>query len=1031
MKNLTYFLLFLTLLSCHRNTMSDQRAEPAAPTTEESGGYFDDSDGVQGEYEAVEGDNYEVGDMSGAFDMQSNANARMADDKLGKKKEFKTWKRSSKTANMAALFIGDSEELPLKGSQISVKVDGLRARVLIDCFFENDRNSQLEGTFKMKLPQGASPYYFAFGETVYIDKEGKEQELPFLKTDEIAFTEETIEDMRSESWSAPKVARVVAKEKASFAYGQTVRRRVDPALAEWAGADMYNCRVFPLMPNKLHRVVMGYDVNLAAVEADWLFNFPIPELEGPLVVDFDIARLAGVNCVVKPAQDMQITEKRQTFRLTNPTMKEVNITYEDCANMLLRSPHDSDEKDYFAASVLPELPAHSNSGSSTEAIIALDISLSSNPDKFNVWLKLTEAILRNNQATIERFNVLLFNIESFWWKEGWVENTPDQVDRFLAYANTLALEGASDLSHALSAISKPAWANNSSNMIFLLSDGSDTWGESDFYAMTKHIKSTDRLFAYNSGISGTSINNLNHLTKTTGGALFTLASEDELEKVSTAFNSLPWKIESLSISEASDILIAGNPKYLYAGQKLTLAGRGRVSATATVTIALSQNGVKKSLSIPLQPAIESELAPRMYGQMATDILEGFDYVTEKKAVAYAKHFGVPGKTCSLLMLETEEDYKEYNITATEDAYVVHSTTVTEILASVITEIETSLASAKNKFTNWLNKISRMNGVTFDIPASLEILVEKTPEAAFTVNQKSLSTKSRFKSDASKAYTDSLAQPKLDYDQVNVEAQKRLKSFGAHDALKTLSSLVERNPGNTVLARDVAYAALDWGLDEQAYFLFKRVLSSRPYEPQTYLAMAKTLSQIGKEELALLYYEIALQGNWQPRFGEFKRIATLDYLHFLTQLKGNKSFRHADYVQARYQTLQGEMKETSADLMLVISWNTDNTDVDLHVIEPTGEECYYKNQETKIGGHMTADVTQGYGPEMYILQEAKAGKYKVKVKYFSSDRNRTTTRTKVYATIYQNWGKENESVKTQVVSLADKEEMHDILTIEID
>ena len=51
----------------------------------------------------------------------------------------------------------------------------------------------------------------------------------------------------------------------------------------------------------------------------------------------------------------------------------------------------------------------------------------------------------------------------------------------------------------------------------------------------------------------------------------------------------------------------------------------------------------------------------------------------------------------------------------------------------------------------------------------------------------------------------------------------------------------------------------------------------------------------------------------------------------------------------------------ADIVLIINWNTNNTDVDLHVIDPTGEECYYRNRETKIGGKLTIDVTEGYGP----------------------------------------------------------------------
>jgi hypothetical protein len=47
-----------------------------------------------------------------------------------------------------------------------------------------------------------------------------------------------------------KEARIVPREKAAHAYSETVRRRVDPALVEWAGAGVFNARVFPLMPGK-------------------------------------------------------------------------------------------------------------------------------------------------------------------------------------------------------------------------------------------------------------------------------------------------------------------------------------------------------------------------------------------------------------------------------------------------------------------------------------------------------------------------------------------------------------------------------------------------------------------------------------------------------------------------------------------------------------------------------------------------------------------------------------------------------------
>ena len=620
---------------------------------------------------------------------------------------------------------------------------------------------------------------------------------------------------------------------------------------------------------------------------------------------------------------------------------------------------------------------------------------------------------------------------SYWWKNSLVANTPENVAAFLAYANQIALEGASDIGLALSSISSAPWAKNSADNIFLLSDGADTWGEDDSYELANKINDNDLLFAFNTGMSGTSINKLNHLTRASGGALFSVTGEDEIKKVSAAFQAKPWKIEKVEIAGTQDVLIAGRPKYIYSGQKLMLSGRGTIAKGTPVKLILSQNGTKKSISVMLNKSIKSNLTNRIYGQMATNILEEFGHTTEKNSIAYAKHFSVPGQTCSLLMLESEEDYKEYNITASEDAFVVQSTSVNKIIGQVLRDIAAVLGNAKVKFTNWLEKLAKIDGVEFEIPTALSLILDQTPESTFRINQVGLNCKSRQKSAVPKSITTALAESNLDYDLITDGANTRLKTFSKHDALKLLSSLMEKSPGNTVMARDIAYSALEWDLNEQAYYLFKRVLQSRPYEPQTYLALAKSLSKIGNKELALIYYEIAIAAKWDGRFGEFRKIAALDYLNLLNQVKSDKNFKHADYAAARFKTIKKEFKEESVDLLVTISWNTDNTDIDLHVVEPSGEECYYKHTKTRMGGYITEDVTQGYGPEMYLLKNAKSGKFKVKAKYFSSNRNRASTRTKIHATIYKNWGKPNEKVINKVITLKDNKDMHHIITVDID
>ncbi|MCA9206902.1 MAG: hypothetical protein KDA55_01035, partial [Planctomycetales bacterium] len=78
-----------------------------------------------------------------------------------------TWRRASATPNNSRLLVGDNDELPLEGIQANVVIDGFRARVLLDCYYFNDYDRQLEGSFQIRLPNEASLYYFAFGQSSF------------------------------------------------------------------------------------------------------------------------------------------------------------------------------------------------------------------------------------------------------------------------------------------------------------------------------------------------------------------------------------------------------------------------------------------------------------------------------------------------------------------------------------------------------------------------------------------------------------------------------------------------------------------------------------------------------------------------------------------------------------------------------------------------------------------------------------------------------------------------------------------------
>jgi uncharacterized protein YfaP (DUF2135 family) len=103
-----------------------------------------------------------------------------------------------------------------------------------------------------------------------------------------------------------------------------------------------------------------------------------------------------------------------------------------------------------------------------------------------------------------------------------------------------------------------------------------------------------------------------------------------------------------------------------------------------------------------------------------------------------------------------------------------------------------------------------------------------------------------------------------------------------------------------------------------------------------------------------------------------------------------------------------------DLRIMMTWDADNTDIDMHVKEPGGEEVYYAHNRSQSGGLVSHDVTTGYGPEEFLHKIAPKGKYEVFTKYFASHQQSLVGPATITLTFYTNWGRPTQ--KSESVSL---------------
>ncbi|MFT3773141.1 MAG: DUF2135 domain-containing protein [Minicystis sp.] len=968
--------------------------------------------------------------------------AAAPDGKGGKEKkpEVKTWQRARLPANAARLAIGDKETLPLAGVEAHVRIDGFRARVVLDYYFDNtDGHRAYEGTFQLRLPSDASPYFFAFGPLVKVAKGPPAFFPPNQKLD---VEPAGLMADRAASWSQPKEARMVPKERAVVAYEQTVRQRIDPAIVEWAGAGVFNARVFPLEAGKVHRIVLGYDVDLVRAGDDLEFAFDVPEKVPSSVVDLGVTAPAGAAVAVTgddaTGKPVPTTPGEgagpKGYRFEKPQGGTIKVRLKKAAQPIVIAGEDGRTGPYFAVQLRADAAQEKAAPGADRAVFLVDTSLSASPDKYNVWLAMLQALLDNNRDTIKRFAVLFFNVETSWYKPDFTDNTPENVAALMAFAKALALEGATDLGAALAQAAKPRWATalGAPWDVFLLSDGAATWGESEPFGISRSLSGGNAaaLYAYQTGLAGTETGLLAHLARESGGAVFSVVGEAEIAAASRAHRARPLALEGIEVPGGSDVLVAGRPRGIFPGQNLIVTGRGTPEKGADLAITISDRGERKTLRYKLDAPLQSPLATRIYGQIAVAGLEELGAPTEDLATSYAVYFRVTGRTTSLLMLESEQAYQQAGVKPA-DPEAVKKSPAAAAIAAALKAIGDALGDPKAGFFAWLDKLGRSPGMTFQAPAALREVLSGLPSSAFAVEAPPLEPRIRTAQELSGSFRELLSIRQVDYEPFTVEAERRLKAAGPADALKALSSLVEENPGDAVLARDVAFSAMAYGLGGHAYHLFRRVALARPHEPQTYRAMAACLVEMKRIDLAIAYYEVGLAGQWDARFGDFRRILGLEYLHTLRRIAaGELSTTLKGYAATRLAELEGTWSPRQADVVVMITWNTDHTDVDLHVVEPSGEECFYGHRQTKQGGEITQDVTQGYGPEMYVLPKAASGDYKIRAHYYASDRNRQSARTKVQALVFEGWGTKNEKVTDKVVTLELNKDKHDLATVTV-
>ncbi|MCR5751445.1 MAG: DUF2135 domain-containing protein [Kiritimatiellae bacterium] len=240
------------------------------------------------------------------------------------------------------------------------------------------------------------------------------------------------------------------------------------------------------------------------------------------------------------------------------------------------------------------------------------------------------------------------------------------------------------------------------------------------------------------------------------------------------------------------------------------------------------------------------------------------------------------------------------------------------------------------------------------------------------------------------------------------------------AVRMISNLSEMRLEDAGLWRTMGWRLREAGAYEEAIEAFRRVLAMRGEEPQSKRDLALVLTEYGKmrKDAAMLVEAMKLlhSAAFEPtarrsgRRGNDMQTSVIA----LEELNGLLSWVAANGVKAEPPAMdEAYRRDMPLDLRIMMSWDVDETDVDLHVLEPDGEEAYYSHRRTSSGGFVSEDVTTGYGPEEYLRKKADKGVYRILANYYASHRQALTGAATVTATVYTGWGTAEE--KREILS----------------
>lgn len=925
-----------------------------------------------------------------------------------------------------------SQPLQLTKVDINATIVGHLAQTQMTMTFYNPNRAVMEGDLYFPLPQGATVSGYA------LDIKGK-----------------MIDGV------------VVGKHHGRQVFEKEVRKGIDPGLVEWTKGNNFKTRIFPIPARGTRTIRVSYVSELTEGNDSARFYLPL-NFRKPvkkMSMRIDVVKAAAAP-VISGGGPSKLAFKRWSdnyvakARLANTTLtKPLYVSLPKLSRRPVRVERSPDGQYYFAIRDDVKVPVLRTRRRAPRSLaIYWDASMSRGKISHAAELELlTKFFAANKQAMtvyLVAFRDRAERARRFY--------LPRQKNALFKALRTMTYDGGTQLGRAIGRRAPRT------DISLMFTDGISNFGDET----PRRTKLPVYVFN-NSAVANHAA--LRYIAMRSGGAYYNLHNTPVAKAVAAigqpVFSFISAKVEGAQVSGLYPTVRVPVSGAFYLAGKLQ-------SSQATITLEYGYGGrgtVKRTFTVKRSDAARGNMLRRYWAQKKVDDLLIFAERNEEAIAKVGRDYSLVTPYTSLIVLESLSQYLEHKIRPPAmlasmrkkwDAEMARRASALKIAQQ--SKLDRIIKLWEQKVAWWKKRYKYPKNYRVAKRKPKKVAAEARPTMRPAPMSRRVSRNGHGRRDATakdeKKKTGKAARPQppaiklkaWDPDTPYMRAIKaapkarryavylvQRKLHGSAPsfyldvanyfrrqkqrrlALRILSNLAELELENAPLMRVLAHRLAQIGELDLSIKIFDAVRKLRPEEPQSFRDLALVLerradkNRYRRRKTARDDYSRSLELLSHVVMERWDRFAEIEVIS-LTEL--NNILPKARRLGLRKLPVDKRLiKKLDMDIRIVMSWDADNTDMDLHVVEPSGEEAYYSHNRTRIGGMVSRDFTRGYGPEVYSIRRAMRGKYKIKTKFFGSSAAKLAGAVTLQVDIYTNFGRPNQRRKSITIRLTKKKE----------